>query len=190
MFEAFLDDKTNFKLWMVIKILLAAVLLVAAFMLHNEYVAERNKNLSLSTKYETQATWLKNFDYKGTLALQREMLKPARQEEVHSIINKQIEIFKKYNVDVESVATTEFKAPPKPKNPKNKGPVLNSVKTSVSLKGNWEDLKAALNEFDNSYLVGINEISIVMLKSNGVKQPNSISNKKLSVKFNFNTYYM
>lgn len=174
---SFSEDKSNFKT----KIFLAGFLSVAALagsvMLSSMFVSKMSENNKQASNFASQNVWLQKFDYKDATNLYKLILKPCKAADVDDIQKKQLDILKEHKLTVVSVKNDKGN---------DKGP-LKARKTSVDLIGDWNDLNAALSDFEKKHFVVITNASVSTDNSNGASKTGAQG--LIKVKLDYNIYY-
>lgn len=105
------------------------------------------------------------------------ILKPCKAADVDDIQKKQLDILKEHKLTVVSVKNDKGN---------DKGP-LKARKTSVDLIGDWNDLNAALSDFEKKHFVVITNASVSTDNSNGASKTGAQG--LIKVKLDYNIYY-
>lgn len=173
---SFSGDKSNFKT----RILLAGFLSVAALagsvMLSSMFVSKMTENNKQASNFASQNVWLQKFDYKDATNLYKLILKPCKASDVDNVQKEQLDILKDHKLTVVGVKNDKGN---------DKGP-LKSRKTSVDLIGDWNDLNAALSDFEKKHFVVITNASVSTDNFNGA---NTGTQGLIKVKLDYNIYY-
>ena len=105
-------------------------------------------------------------------ALYKAVLKPVKANQIDKVQQEQLDILRNHNIVVESVRNDNDKT-------NKKKAKLKSVTTKVTMQGNWDNLTAALNEFERRNLVVITELDISPDSKTGL----------IEAKMGYNIYY-
>lgn len=155
MFNAFMSDKSGFKNIIVLLILLSFVVLGGAFMMLGRYNAIVAANDKSSANFKSQAAWLQKYDGSAVTEIEKAVLHPCKENEVDRVQKEQLQLLSSKGLTVTSVKKATIA-----KTKDNKS-TLKGVKTSVTFEGSWENIVAALNEFEKQKsLVVITDLSL------------------------------
>ncbi len=172
MWNAFNADNSGFKQKIYIYILITLLAIGMAYVLNFMRATQAAENNKLAATYTAQSTWLNQIDYEEMDALYKAVLKPVKANQIEKVQSEQLEILRRHNLTVESVRNNNDKS-------NKKKAKIKSVSTEISMQGNWDNLIAALNEFETHNLVVITELDISPDKKTGL----------IEAKMGYNIYY-
>lgn len=172
MWNAFNADNSGFKQKIYIYILITLLAIGIAYVLNFMRATQAAENNKLAATYTAQSTWLNQIDYDEMDALYKAVLKPVKANQIDKVQQEQLDILRNHNIVVESVRNDNDKT-------NKKKAKLKSVTTKVTMQGNWDNLTAALNEFEKRNLVVITELDISPDKKTGL----------IEAKMGYNIYY-
>ena len=172
MWDAFSADTSGFKRKIYIYILITIMALAAAYGFNMMRSMKAAENIKLAATYTAQSDWLNQIDYDEMDALYKAVLKPVKANQIDKVQQEQLDILRNHNIVVESVRNDNDKT-------NKKKAKLKSVTTKVSMQGNWDNLTAALNEFEKRNLVVITELDISPDSKTGL----------IEAKMGYNIYY-
>ena len=135
--------------------------LFSAYTLNAMRVTQAAENNKLAATYQSQSTWLRQIDYEEMDALYVAILKPVKATEIDSVQEQQLDILRSHNLVIESVRNDNDKK-------QKKNAKIKSVLTQVTVQGSWDNIVAALNEFETKNLVVITELDMSPDKKSGV----------------------
>lgn len=141
MFNAFMSDKSSFKNIMILLVLFGMVLLCGAFMMlgkYNDIVITNNK---AAAEFKSQANWLHRYDADAVAKINKVVLQPCKESEIDRVQKEQLQLLSSKGVVVTSVK----KAPLIKSKAKT---ALKGVKSSLTFRGKWDNIVAALNAFE------------------------------------------
>lgn len=153
MFNAFMQDQSSFKKKFMLTVLLSVASIGSSVFLSQVYTTKTGENEHLKAEYAAQSSWFQKFDYKDATKLYNMVLKPCKLSELDSIQSEQLSLLKTHNLTILSVKNDAPLDKPDKKIP------LKYRKSTVTLTGSWNDLMAALNEFEKNHLVVITNSS-------------------------------
>ena len=156
MFEAFSKDKSSFKSFIFLTLLLVSLCFAGSMYFYNQYVVQVNENIKMKETYSAHTQWLQKFDYGNAVKLKEKMLKPCKVSEIERVQQEQLLLLQKHNLTVLSVKNGVVKPDAK----LVKGSTMKSVMTNIEVEGTWLDITAALNEFERSNLVVITRLNL------------------------------
>lgn len=172
MWEAFSNDESGFKKKIYIFCIITLLSFVSAYTLNAMRVTQAAENNKLAATYQSQSTWLRQIDYEEMDALYVAILKPVKAAEIDSVQEQQLDILRNHNLVIESVRNDNDKK-------LKKNAKIKSVLTQVTVQGSWDNIVAALNEFETKNLVVITELDMSPDKKSGV----------VEAKMKYNIYY-
>lgn len=155
MLESFLNDKSTFRLTVIIRIVFALIFVCTAFYfvgMASDTLAENNK---LAARYQSEKNWLTKFKPAKLNAIIASVPKPAKEQEVEEVQNKQLAILQKHHVTIINVRKDSVS-----KGANAKKGSLPFVKADLQLQSNWDNLVAALNELEKEHLVVITDLQL------------------------------
>lgn len=168
MWESFSNDKSTFKRNIFLVFTVSIIALISSFLIIEQYITKANENNKLEATLAAQNQWLDKFNYREATLINKSILKPCAQNEIERVQVDQLNILKKHNLEIVSTKNN-----PTPTNFK----LMKAVKSSIEAKGSWQNITAALNEFENNNLVVIVRAVFTMESNNVV------------IKLDYNTYY-
>lgn len=155
MLDSFLNDKSKFRLMVIIRIVFGLIFLGVALYfvsMASDTLVENNR---LATRYQSEKNWLAKFKPAKLNAIIASVPKPAKEKEVEEVQNKQLAILQKHHVTILNVRKDSVSKGAGPK----KGS-LPFVKADLQLQSSWEDLVAALNELEKEHLVIVTDLQL------------------------------
>lgn len=155
------------------KLLLGLVCMGTAMYSNHRYEACFKENLALQKQYAAEASWLKTFDYDRAAKTKELFLKPCRAQDIPQIIQSRIEILKSAGLEVRLIRNLQSK----PASLKKQG-ALKTAACKVTVSGDWEKLKQALNKLEKDAPVVITSFS------------SSMRNQELLTDLEFSVYYL
>ena len=152
MFKAFLNDKSSFKNFVIMMLMISLLLFIVSYIAFGKFVAKVNENARLDATYHAQLDWLNRFDIGEALRLQKSILRPCSEAEVEQVQQRQMEMIRETVnlISVKKQTGSEIR----------KGSKLKCLKTSVVADGSWEDIKKLLNGFEKENLVVITRLNL------------------------------
>lgn len=159
MLNAFLKDKSSFKKFIFIMSIMSVVLIISTGIIFEYFIALTQSNTKEIAVYKAQEEWLKKFDYNAAKELENTILTPVNAARLDTVQQEQLDMFSKNGLKLVSVRN-------KQKNNKNKA---KSITTEVIVEGSWENMIAALNEFEKKNLVVITDLSLASDKKNNIQ---------------------
>lgn len=156
MFNAFMADKSPFKTRLLMTVFLSLISVGASIYLSQLCATKLVENNRQKAEFTTQSEWLKKFDYKDATNLYKLVLKPCKLADIDKVQSEQLALLKEHKLTVLSVKNDALKDKPDKKIP------LKYRKTTVSVSGSWNDIMAALSEFEKKNLVIITNSSFAL----------------------------
>lgn len=176
MWKAFSEDTSDFKKKIAIYFLLSVLSVAAIFFLNGMRVAKVAENYKNEATFKAQSEWLRNFDFKEVAALQKAILKPVKAADVDKVQKEQLQILQNHGLVIAAVKNNEIKDKTKPQKSN-----IKSVESVVTVTGSWDNISAALNEFEHKNLVVITDLSI---------NPANKDTDILTARLSYATYFM
>ena len=164
-----LSDDKKFKTRIFATGLLAVIALAGGVLLSSMFVTKTAENNQLASEYNSQNAWLQKFDYKDATNLYKLILKPCKAEELDNVQKEQLDILKEHKLTIISVRNDS--------NTNNDKGALKARKTSVDITGDWNNITAALNDFEKKHFVVITNSSF------------STDKALIKAKLDYNIYY-
>ena len=153
MFSAFMADKSSFKTRLMATILLSVLSVGTSVYLSQLCAAKLAENNHQKAEFTSQSEWLKKFDYKDAVNLYKMVLKPCKLADLDKVQAEQLALLKEHKLTVVSVKNDALKDKPDKKLP------LKYRKSTVTVLGSWNDIVAALSEFEKKNLVVVTNSS-------------------------------
>lgn len=182
MFEAFNKDKSKFKFYFLIKVVLGLVFCVGAVFLSFMYIDAHTDNNNKRATYASEREWINSFDYRKALRIQKEIVSPCKQTEVMNIVRAHTDLFKANDVFIKDIVNSDFKSGQSSGKGKS---ALKYITTTVSIDGSWEGIRNSLNLFEKDDFVVVThcKLSHQRLKADAAQMPT------VSGTIVFRTYY-
>ena len=163
MFSAFMKDSSPFKTKFMVLVLISIFSIGVSLFFSQLYATKLSSNNHLRAEYTAQSEWLSKFDSKEATDLYKMVLKPAKRADLDAIQSDQLAILNDHNLTIVSVKNAAPLEKPDKKIP------IKYQKSTVKVTGNWNDIMAALSEFELKHLVVITNASFALDdKSSGV----------------------
>ncbi|MBQ0066760.1 MAG: hypothetical protein KBS60_01040 [Phascolarctobacterium sp.] len=155
MLESFLNDKSKFRIMVIFRIVIGMIFLGTAFYFVSMASDTLLENNRLASNYQSEKNWLAKFKPAKLNAIIASVPKPAKEQEVEDVQNKQLALLQKHHVTILNVRKDSVSKGAAPK----KGS-LPFVKADLQLQSSWDNLVAALNELEKKNLVVITDLQL------------------------------
>lgn len=157
MIKTFLSDNSGFRRKIFTLIVLTVVFICGSGILADKYQRKSEANSQLVAQYSSEKKWLESFDEKTALKINDKILKPVAENQLEKVQKQQLAIFEKHGVIILSAKKNNVVP--------DKNTKLKAIKVDVSLISSWDDITAALNEFETNNLVVITNLDMWVNKS-------------------------
>jgi hypothetical protein len=155
------DSDSRFKRKVIVTCSILGFAVIFLMGLHIERTIVTQKLANKYQKLQSEQKWLSGYNAPRHLLFFKSLVQPIQRTQIESVRQEKISLLQQNQLTIKSVRNERLKK-------ETKGKRLNYVSNTLQVEGNWENISACLQQFNQGYLTAVSDITMKNNNKNGL----------------------